>query len=174
VGSWLSTEFVSQARPNPQSTYDATEFGNMVRREFGSKDKLAISIAGFSIARYEADGDNIVFSTLQTCSDEKDPPPAGVRDLAEIIARALEAACLHSKNVQECLFAQRKKVDKGVDNVRLQAFDRALQVVCLHTKTVLECLFEQRKVVDTLHRVLSPITVENDEISWDRSAFEGD
>jgi len=45
---------------------------------------------------------------------------------------------------------------------------------CLAKRTIPECLFEQEPTKNTLKNILSQISVNNDEISWDPRKFEGD
>jgi len=125
--------------PKIASDEKVAQLTELVKREFGSKDKLALWFAEFSIARYDGDrsGDFIVFFTLQTCSDERN---------ATVTPTRIEEA---------------KQPDPATK-------------ACLLEHTMLECLFGQRQVIDTLKNVLSPIRVENDEISWDMNEFDGD
>jgi hypothetical protein len=106
---------------------------NTIKREFGDKYWLAIWFADYSIAKYnEAGGHVIIYSRLQTCSDEKKANPE-----------------------------------------RVQSAASALQV-CLLERTMPVCLFEQEPVKNTLKNILSQISINNDEISWDPRKFEGD
>jgi hypothetical protein len=126
------------APPKVQSSKSQRErfedFDNTIKREFGEKYTLAIWFAANSIAKYnEAGGDDvIIYSRLQTCSDEKEANPE-----------------------------------------RVQSAASALQV-CLLKRTMLECLFEQEPVKNTLKNILSQISINNGDISWDARKFEGD
>ena len=42
------------------------------------------------------------------------------------------------------------------------------------SESIPECLFEQEPTKNTLKNILSQISVNNDEISWDPRKFEGD
>lgn len=57
-----------------ESERERLELMNMIRREFGSKDWLALWFAARSIAKFNGEqGEVIVFSRLQNCTDEDHP-----------------------------------------------------------------------------------------------------
>jgi hypothetical protein len=79
---------------------ESEEFENMIRREFGSKDWLALWFADRSIAKFNGEqGGVIVFSTLQTCSDEDHPN------------EVFQKICKFEPSAVECLLKQERVRD---------------------------------------------------------------